>query len=694
MRNLSAWLAAFCLVILGAKLWTIQIWATNIPYWDQWDEARLLFKPWLEGTLTWHDFFIPHNEHRIVFTRLLDLLEVKLNGQWDPMFQMAVNALIDIAYGCGLVVVVWHLNGRKYAGPICVLLLPFFTLPFAAENTIHGFQSQMYLLNIFSVAGMLGLGFGKPGGVTWFCGLAVAILAIFTMASGFLAAVALGGLIILRSCKQHSLTQGQVATLFCGLVVTVLGMAMKVSVEEDKKFQVNSIPDFCRAFLENLAWPFSSHPVMAILMCLPLAIVLARYFQPNFKNQRAAEFALMFGLWGFLQAAALAFGRGNLGMSSRYFDTLSTIPLADVACIFVLADDLEFRWLPQKFALATAICWLGILFAGLCECSRTVAEDYSRTSRLWGLLETENVRAFIATDDASWLQSKMGQAVPYWNSDWLIDLLRQPKMLSIMPADARQSLKLESDGTLSTGFTLNGFPAGQPSQPFTTAWGNNVTNQVHSSGHFVSLPLSASLPKLTIQLYRGTARGVVIQFKETSGRTIELHPQIANYWQTLIVDAPQSPFRLEIKNPNADAPVAIGEIKELGRLSVAAQHLISCAVRILFVGLLLCVVLAGVELARSAVSFGCEEAAWLLILLMALVALAEVWSWRDVNATEYALALQKYWGVQWASAGFPGRAELHLHEALWLRPNDAEAAQELGILQARTGGTLPPEKTP
>ena len=101
-RTLAAWLAAFFLVALGAKLWTIQLWATNLPYWDQWDEARLLFQPWLDGTLSWQNFFIPHNEHRIVFTRLLDLIEVQLNGQWDIYLQTVVNAVIHLAYGCGV----------------------------------------------------------------------------------------------------------------------------------------------------------------------------------------------------------------------------------------------------------------------------------------------------------------------------------------------------------------------------------------------------------------------------------------------------------------------------------------------------------------------------------------------------------------------------------------------------------------
>lgn len=327
-RNLAAWLAAFFLVALGAKLWTIQIWATNIPYWDQWDEARLLFKPWLEGTLTWHDFFIPHNEHRILFTRLLDLLEVKLNGQWDIYLQTVVNAFLHLAFGCGLATAIWHFTGRKHAGLICFLLLPFFALPFAAENTLHGFQSQFYFASLFSVAAILGLGFSQPGGKGWFVGLLLAVLAIFTMASGFLAAAAVVGLVILRSAKQRSFTPGQMFTTLGGLAVIGLGLALKASIAQHQKFQAKTVSDFFSALSGNLAWPFSDQPAMALLFCLPLALVAVRYFQADVKNLRAAEFVLVLGGWGILQAAALAFGRANLAESSRYLDTLSTLPMA------------------------------------------------------------------------------------------------------------------------------------------------------------------------------------------------------------------------------------------------------------------------------------------------------------------------------------------------------------------------------
>ena len=163
-RRLAAWLLALLLVVLGAKLWVIQVYGTAVPYWDQWDEARLLFKPWLEGHLTWNAWFAPHNEHRIFFTRALDLLELWFNRQWDPRLQMVINAFIHTGYACGLAYGLWIFTGRKHEGLICFLLMPFFAFPFAAENTIHGFHSQEYFLSIFAVVTIIGLGFGSPGG--------------------------------------------------------------------------------------------------------------------------------------------------------------------------------------------------------------------------------------------------------------------------------------------------------------------------------------------------------------------------------------------------------------------------------------------------------------------------------------------------------------------------------------------------
>jgi len=226
--RLMAWLSALFLVVLGAKLWTIRLYGTPIPFWDEWIEAKLLFKPWLEGHLTWGAWFAPHNEHRIFFTRILDLSVLRLNGQWDPMLQMTINAFIHAGYACGLAYCLWIFTGRKNEGLTCLLLAPFFALPFAAENTIHAFQSPIYFLGIFSVITLIGLGFGSPGGGWWFCGLAAAVMSLFSLGSGLFAALAVMGLVILRTLKQRGISRNHLITFGCSLAVFVFGLALNV----------------------------------------------------------------------------------------------------------------------------------------------------------------------------------------------------------------------------------------------------------------------------------------------------------------------------------------------------------------------------------------------------------------------------------------------------------------------------------
>ena len=65
--------AAGCL-ILAAKLLLIRHCGSVVPYWDQWDGiAYNLLLPWEQGRLGLADLFAAHNEHRIVFTRVISL---------------------------------------------------------------------------------------------------------------------------------------------------------------------------------------------------------------------------------------------------------------------------------------------------------------------------------------------------------------------------------------------------------------------------------------------------------------------------------------------------------------------------------------------------------------------------------------------------------------------------------------------
>jgi hypothetical protein len=315
-------------------------------------------------------------------------------------------------------------------------LLPLFALPFAAENTVHGFQSQFYFANIFSVLAIVGLGFGRPCGKLWFGGLLAAVAALFTMASGFLASATVIGLLLLRITRRRVVSRNEILIGICALAVVALGLGLKVDVAQHAQLQSGTLPDFLAALLSNLAWPFSSQPWLIPLLCLPVVLVTVKYFRGGFADPRAAEFVLALAGWAFLQALVLAYGRARIAESSRYLDALSALPLANGFALFVLAAENDFSARLKKLAVPCALVWSGILIFGQVQSSRVVAENYLEGTRGWGLAQVETVRAFIASSDAAALKNTPREAVPYWSADWLVEILRQPKLVALLPNDA------------------------------------------------------------------------------------------------------------------------------------------------------------------------------------------------------------------------------------------------------------------
>src|SRR3954469_5275124 len=90
-------IVALVFTLFGAKVYFVQNFGSVVPYWDQWDaEADLLYKSYLNSDLTVPRFFSSHNEHRVVMTRALALAMFELNGGWDPILQMIVNAALHV----------------------------------------------------------------------------------------------------------------------------------------------------------------------------------------------------------------------------------------------------------------------------------------------------------------------------------------------------------------------------------------------------------------------------------------------------------------------------------------------------------------------------------------------------------------------------------------------------------------------
>jgi hypothetical protein len=431
-QHFALWLAALFLTASGAQLWVVWLYGSPIPIWDQWYQAEAVFRPWLEGHLRWEDLMGAYSNHKIVITHLFDMGGIWLNGRWDPLLQMTLNAFLHAAFACGLALCLWIFSGRQRGGLVCCLLAPFFALPYAGENAIWGINSLWYFINLFALATIAGLGFEPANRWRWWLGLAAASLGLFTMASGWLAPLTAGGLILLRAIKNRRMGSNNAITLGLCAVLSVVGMMMVATQEHNRPLSAHSFAEFAAALDHNLNWPFDISG-MALVIALPLVLLLIFYLRPNFPATREAELVLALALWSALQSIVIAYGRGHYVLAvlaSRYMDVFNIFVVASLFAAVLLGRCRERErgarwqnsWLPLLFA--------GVIFFGLCRTSSAVVNDVLEATRQWNLIAEERVEAFLGSGDEKELFQK-----PTVRPDPKVTLrvLRDPKLQTILP---------------------------------------------------------------------------------------------------------------------------------------------------------------------------------------------------------------------------------------------------------------------
>ena len=279
MKRLLSAAFAVCLflLIVGGKWATFDRYGSAMPDWDQWDaEAVELLIPWFENENFLRHLVHPHNEHRVIMTKLQNLALVLINGQWDSRLEAATNALLH----AGLAVGFWLFGRRAVAArwqiPLFVFIAALFGLPVAWQNVLGGFHSQQYWLAGLSFAAVVSIPFARVGSATWWGGLLAALLALGTMASGFIAAavvlVVLGWRLFFRATTWR---QSWPAFVVMGAFV-VIGLLIRVEVEWHRDLKAKTVHDFVFSIVHSLQWPWREKHWAAALLWLPWAVVAGK----------------------------------------------------------------------------------------------------------------------------------------------------------------------------------------------------------------------------------------------------------------------------------------------------------------------------------------------------------------------------------------------------------------------------------
>ena len=468
-ERLPEWtlLLGLFLTICGAKLWLIHVFGNSMPFWDEWVGEGRIIKAFLEGTLSPGMMFAPHNEHRILFTRLLVLASVWINKQWDPFLLMVLQTPIHAA----AIVAFVAMAGRFVSGMGRAALACFAaclgTIPFGWENTLWGFQSQFYFMML---SGLLVIWFCwryEPLTWRWWIGAALALASLFTMAGGVFAIVAVDVFMAARLFLERGILWRK-RLAGCAILAAIAAFGVLITprtahdVINPSQVMVEHTAQSFRQFMFGLtgilAFPATAHWLCVIIQA-PIFILTLICILQRAPLTDGRWFILVTGGACWVQAAMTAYMRAEAWDASRYRDSWCLLLMVLLVCIYFIHDALHGRGNLLFHLIAGA--WLLALFAGGIHRVTDMLPAEILNKRSLAMEMENNVREYLSTKDAKYLQGK----IPCRDAAVLQEILGSETIRRILPPDLITPTPILSpykQKITGQAFVSNDSPSGMP----------------------------------------------------------------------------------------------------------------------------------------------------------------------------------------------------------------------------------------
>ena len=431
-------------VVLAARLFYVESYAVSLPFWDQWDaEGAQLILPYEKGTLPLEQLWAAHNEHRILPTRLTFLALYLITGEWNNLHGAYFNAFLCAALAALLVWVPTRTLTRPAVRWLtAAVAAASFSLPFAYENILVGFQSQFYYLVLFTVAASA-LAAWRPGDPKAMVAVFMASsAAVLTMASGMLTPIAAAGVYMLaRYSNRTRMPATEIAMVLVLLALAILSYSTTPVMEGHRELMAVDAREIVDASTHMLGFPADGYHWTFLWLWLPgVCGLLVRVHR---RDLEVSDFIMASLLgWSGVQAIAVAYGRGHglVEVTSRYTELMTP---GLVASTWFIVRALELGWRSEAMRLVTAIGCAGSLaifatghvvrFEGD---MRYMEERHALTG-----IQIYNVRRYLITGDTAALNQPRLH-IPHYNPGRLQTLLDDEVLRATLP------LEIWNPGTL------------------------------------------------------------------------------------------------------------------------------------------------------------------------------------------------------------------------------------------------------
>jgi len=444
-------LIACGLLLFGVKLWLIHTYGNATPFWDQWDaEAANLYKPYFDGTLTFSSWFAPHNEHRIFTTRLLALGLLLINGIWNPLLQMVVNAALHVLVLGFFIILLAKVIGGTTLPSLLIFSTLLFSVPYAWENTLAGFQSQFYFVALFSIACMWLTTTRRNLSLAWWCGIGFAALAFFSLASGIFALAATAATGITMYGLKVRRDKVELITIVVVLGLVFLGILFTPTISGHAPLKAKSFIQLYEGLVSILSWPLSGSWANSLLRNLPVVILGGWVIRHRPPATDKIWFFVTLAFWMGGQALSIAYGRTATVLSSRYLDLFAIGVLINFACLLWLGRN----YLRQHSRIVVSIMsiWIIAIASALGTNVMTDSFNVLPDKKFIGMAQETNTRAFLLDGDFTHLKNKPHGTIPYPSAERLALILKEPTIRQILPSNIAPPLpgNLHSSGRLDS----------------------------------------------------------------------------------------------------------------------------------------------------------------------------------------------------------------------------------------------------
>ncbi len=461
-------------VVFFAQLWAISAWASDVPFWDQWDaEGAHLLVPWQQGTLTIEHILAPHNEHRIGLTRLTVLALTALVGVWDPRVEMLFNAFLHAA----TVAAAWwwlrdRFPSRRQTVMITLALGVATAVPYSWQNVTNGFNSQQYYLIAMSLFGINLTLRHPPFSPRWWLGVLCLTLNLFSMGSGFAAAAAVAVTLLGFERPIATILRKHGITLAVCAAIVLAGGLLHVDFEPHRQFKATSVAEFLHALVNLVKWPLPDFAPFVVLGYLPLALLAWVLVRTGTKDPeyRRDWVVMAVGLWTGAQLLATAYARGAGAPApgSRYLDNLIIGLMVNFVSLLILLGRCRAQRrsiVPLSLLMAS---WCACVLVGLARQAHQLVRNDAPSVHRWYQDMTLNLARFISTQDSSWLTDR---PIPFPDALLLTHYTEIPELRTLLPVSIRNALPVLVDN--HAGFSEERISDHSPGFSYATYWSSH-----------------------------------------------------------------------------------------------------------------------------------------------------------------------------------------------------------------------------